>query len=177
MEINEKNLTVIEVRIRLLRDIKGLTQEELSRELNVSRALINSWENGYAEISLKKLVCLSFFFEVPIDYIIGLTTKYDKNIYDFKSEIDLKYLGKKIRIIRKSERLTQIEFASMVHIERSSLSHYENGFTSISTSDLKEICNNFGFSADWCIGNTHECIRRNKKVIINESEFNEFINI
>ena len=44
-----KDLTVIEIRIKLLRDIKGITQEKLANILGVSQALINSWENGYAD--------------------------------------------------------------------------------------------------------------------------------
>lgn len=177
MEIVEKSLTIIEIRIKLLRDIKGLTQEELAQKLNVSRALINSWENGYANISLKQLMRLAYFFQVPTDYILGLTTHYEIENYQFKKNLDLKLLGKNIRIIRKIERLTQLEFSKLVHIERSSLSHYEAGTITISTSDLKEICHTFGYSSDWCLGNTSICIKRKKKAQIKEEEFNQFSKI
>ncbi len=60
--MESKNVTVIEVRIKLLRDIKGISQSELAKDLNVSRSLINSWENGYADISLQKLLRLYFRF-------------------------------------------------------------------------------------------------------------------
>ena len=140
----EENLTVIEIRLKLLRVIKGLTQEELANSIGVSRALINSWENGYADISLRQLVKLSAFFQVPIDYILGLVTKFDKTIYKFKNDLDLKYLGNNLRIIRKVENLTQEEFSKIIHIERSGISSYENGKMSISTSALKEVCNTLG---------------------------------
>ncbi len=173
----EKNLTVIEIRIKFLRDLKGITQKELADNLNVSQALINSWENGYADISLKQLVKLSYFYQVPIDYILGLITDFDKNIYDFKKKLDLKYLGNNLRIIRKIEDLTQEEFASIIHIERSGISSYERGKMSISSSALKEICNTFGYSADWCIGNTLKCIRRKKKIQLKDSDIKRFIDI
>lgn len=91
--------------------------------------------------------------------------------------LDLNYLGKMIRIIRKMEDLTQDEFASKIHTKRSNVSYYECGKMAISSADLKEICNTFGYSADWCIGNTLECIRRDKKIKIKEEEIKEYIAI
>jgi len=172
-----KDLTVIEIRIKLLRDIKGITQEKLANILGVSQALINSWENGYADIALRQLVKLAAFYKVPMDYLIGLTTKFDRENYEFKDNLDLKYLGKKIRIIRKMEGLTQEEFANKIHSKRSSISYYESGKMMMSSADLKEICNTFGFSSDWCIGNTSICFRREKKSKIKESEIKEYVEI
>lgn len=175
MEIEEKSLTVTEIRIKLLRDIKGLTQQDLAKKLHVSRSLINSWENGYIEISLPQIMKLSFFYQTPIDYILGLTTNFDRSIYDFQEKLDLNLFGKNIRIIRKVERLTQVEFAKKVNINSISLSHFENGNSMISCSNLKQICNTFGYSADWCVGNTKECIRRKKKICLSKDEINQFI--
>ncbi len=172
-----KSLTVIEIRIKLLRNIKGLTQKNLAQNIGVSQALINSWENGYQNISLRGLIKLSYFYKVPIDYMMGLTTEYDKTIYNYQKDLNLTYLGQKIKIIRKIEELTQEEFASILHTKRSNISYYEHGKMTISSSDLKEICNDFGFSADWCIGNTNKCIRRTPKITLAESEYKIFTEI
>lgn len=173
----EKDLTVIEIRVKLLRDIKGLTQTELANTLGVSQALINSWENGYANIALRQLLKLSYFYKVPLDYLMGLTTKFDRNNYEFKDTLDLKYLGKKIRLIRKMEGLTQEQFAIKIHTKRSSISYYESGKMTLSSADLKEICNTFGFSSDWCVGNTLKCLKRDKKVKLTEDEIKEYIEV
>lgn len=175
--MDNKNITIIEMRIKFLRDLKGLRQKDVAKDLNISRALINSWENGYSNVSLKQLMKIAYYYKVPVDYILGLTTKFDKTIYEFKQDLDLKYFGKKIRLIRKMENLTQEELAHKLHIERSSLSQYETGRTIMSNADLKEICNTYGYSADWCLGNTLECIRRDKKVKIKPEEIKEYIEI
>lgn len=173
----DKNLTIIEIRIKFLRDLKGLSQMELAEKLGVSRSVINSWENGYANISLRKLVKLSYFFKVPIDYILGLINEFNKDDYEFKENLDLKYLGRNIRIIRIIEGLNQREFALKIKTKPSSISYYECGKMSISTADLKDICNTFGFSADWCIGNTLECIRRDVKIKIKPEEIRSFLKL
>ncbi len=85
----DKNVTIVEMRIKFLRDLKGLTQTKLAKELNVTQALITSWENGYANISLKMLVILSHYYQVPVDYILGLTTHFNKEDYIFIKELDL----------------------------------------------------------------------------------------
>lgn len=173
----EKDLTVVEIRIKFLRDLKGLMQKDVAKALNVTQALINSWENGYSNIALRQLVKLAYFYKVPIDYILGLTTKFKREDYDFVPNLDLVYLGQKIRIIRKMYNLKQEEFASKIKTKRSNISYYEAGKMSMSSADLKDICNTFGFSADWCVGNLKECIRRDKKTKLNPEEYREYINI
>jgi len=39
----EENLTIVETRIKLLRNSIGYTQNELTKLLNVSRSLISLW--------------------------------------------------------------------------------------------------------------------------------------
>ncbi len=173
----EKNLTIVEIRLKFLRDLKGITQTTLANQLHVTQALVNSWENGYQNISLKQLIKVSYFYKVPIDYILGLTTKYSKNIYHFIPKLDALILGKNIRIIRKMAGLTQEEFALKLHTKRSNISYYESGKMIMSSADLKEICNTFGFSADWCLGSTNTCIRREAQIKIKDEEIKEFINI
>lgn len=176
MEEN-KNLTVIEVRISYLRKLKGISQAELARTLGVSRSIITTWEHGYCDISLNHLVHLSYYYRVPVDYILGLISDFDPKDYHFQKELDLKYLGKQIRLIRKMEGFNQIEFSKKIHTYKSNLSYYEMGKGTISTANLKEICNTFGYSADWCIGNTDEFIRRKKNIQLKPEEFEKYISL
>ncbi len=169
------NLTVVEKRLSYIRKIKNYTQKELAEKLGVSQVLIARWENGYQNISLNYLVKIAYFYQIPIDYFLGLVTKYNINYYHFTNELDRKYLGEKIRRIRINEDMNQEQFASAIKTKRSNISYYEKGKKTISSADLKDICNTFGYSADWCLGNTSECIRRKKKIIIKDSEIRVFI--
>jgi len=178
MDSCSKNITVIEKRIKYLRELKELTQEELGEKIGISRSVINSWENGYANISLKFLVKISFFYKVPVDYILGLiNNEFDRNNYDFQEVLDLTKLGRRIRIIRKTEDLTQSEFAKKIKTKNSCISRYESGKIAMSSADLKDICDTFGYSADWCLGNLKQCVRRDKKVKLEESEILQYLEI
>lgn len=58
-------------KIQKLRKETGLSQEELSYQLNVSRQAISKWErdNGYPET--EKIVRMSKLFNVSLDYLLN----------------------------------------------------------------------------------------------------------
>ena len=62
MEFNEK--------LQELRKNRGLTQEELAKELFVSRTAISKWESGRGYPSIESLKEISRYFSVSIDELI-----------------------------------------------------------------------------------------------------------
>ena len=59
-------------RIKILRENKGITQAELARKLGVTRSGVNAWEMGISVPSTQYIAELSVFFEVSVDYLLGL---------------------------------------------------------------------------------------------------------
>lgn len=60
-------------RLKLLREQKGLTQEELAAILNISRSALSLWEIGKREPNQETLRFLAEYFGVSIDYLLGRT--------------------------------------------------------------------------------------------------------
>lgn len=172
----DKNVTVIEERMHYIREKIGYTQKKLADKLGVSRSLINNWENGFSNISLRQLIKIAYLYQVPIDYFLDIISEVDHFDYHFIEEMDLKRIGLKLKEIRKSNGLTQERFAAMIDTKRSSISYYEIGKMMISTADLKQICETFGVSADYIVGNLTENVKRNKKVKLKVKEIKEKVN-
>ena len=59
-------------KLKELRIEKGIGQVELAKAVNVSKGIISLWENGLREPKLSNLIVLAKFFEVSIDYLVGL---------------------------------------------------------------------------------------------------------
>lgn len=59
-------------RLKELRESKKLTQNELSKEINISAACINRWEKNLRVPSIDSIVILCQFFGCSADYLIGL---------------------------------------------------------------------------------------------------------
>lgn len=53
-----------------LRKNGGLSQEQLAEKLNVSRQAISKWESGTAVPESEKLVTISNYFGVSVDYLL-----------------------------------------------------------------------------------------------------------
>lgn len=59
-------------RLRNLRQEKNIGQVELAKILGVGKSIISFWELDKYEPTLSKLVVLSKFFNVTIDFLAGL---------------------------------------------------------------------------------------------------------
>ena len=58
-------------RLKELRKAKKLTQEELAREIGISKITVLRWENGERQIKLDKAQKLADFFGVSVGYLLG----------------------------------------------------------------------------------------------------------
>ncbi len=70
--------------IKLFREQNGLTQEQLSKQINHSRSTIAKWENNTSLPDIESLIKLSDFFKVTIDQLIGRHSYKDDILRDFK---------------------------------------------------------------------------------------------
>ena len=53
-----------------LRKISGLSQEQLAEQLRVSRQSISKWESGQSVPESDKLLAISDYFQVSLDYLM-----------------------------------------------------------------------------------------------------------
>lgn len=60
-------------RIRDMREDKDLTQKELAKALNCSQQVYSNYELGQRDIPTDILIKLSAFYNVSIDYILGIS--------------------------------------------------------------------------------------------------------
>jgi len=62
-----------------LRKKKGLSQDELGGQLNVSRQTVSKWELGETTPEMDKLITLSDFFNISLDELVKGTATSDVN--------------------------------------------------------------------------------------------------
>lgn len=59
-------------RLRELREREHISQNSLAASLGITRASVNAWEMGISAPNAQSLVLLSRFFNVSVDYLLGL---------------------------------------------------------------------------------------------------------
>lgn len=66
-------------RIRDLREDHDLTQRQVAKHLNCSQQVYSNYELGQRDIPTEVLIRLSQFYNVSVDYILGLTQNPRQN--------------------------------------------------------------------------------------------------
>lgn len=59
-------------RLKELRIEKGLSIQALAKEVNIGSSSICRWENCQADVKGSQLIILAKYFNVSIDYLMGL---------------------------------------------------------------------------------------------------------
>ncbi len=76
-------------RLREIREDRDLTQKEISKVLNISQVVYSRYETGIRLMPIDKLANLAEFYNVSIDYILGLTDEkkpYPRSLISKKKE-------------------------------------------------------------------------------------------
>lgn len=97
-------------RLKEIRLNKGITQQELADKLHMTKANICMIENNKRKMSASCLVDLAIFFNVPIDYLLGIS---DNPIVLDKNQIKIINEIKDLSIDDINEILKYIEFLKM----------------------------------------------------------------
>ena len=109
--------------IKYLRKTKGLTQEELAKNIGVNRAMIGSYEENRAAPKLSVLQDISYFFDISIDALVKQKLWLESNngiLNDFIS-------GDKLRIVSTVVDKDDKELITNVPIQASA--GYTNGYS------------------------------------------------
>ncbi|PEQ63628.1 helix-turn-helix domain-containing protein [Bacillus cereus] len=63
--------------LKKLRKSRGLTQEQLSHKLNLSRSQIKNWETDRYQPDIDTLILIASFFNVSVDVLIGFKSDFE----------------------------------------------------------------------------------------------------
>lgn len=144
-----------------LREERDLLQKEVAKEIGIVESVYSEWENGKLSIPTKRLVELANFFEVNIDYMVGISnirTKIKSN-----NTINTELVSNRLKEIRKSLKLTMRELAEKFNTTSSAISNYENNKFLILSPFLIELARYSNYSIDWILGRAKEKNIQQKK--------------
>lgn len=103
---------MITEKLRELRKLKGISQEELGTILHVSQRCYASWEQGRTEPNIEMLVKLADIFECSVDYLlgrandIGLVAINNDGLSDIEKNL--------LAMFRKLDRQEQVKLYAIV---------------------------------------------------------------
>ena len=138
-----------EILLEKLKDIReehDIKQKDIAKRLNVSQPNYARWETKAKIIPLEKLNELCNYFEINMDYVVGISKEKIK--MQSNNILNKEIIGKNIKNIRLDNNLSQKELATMLHTTQSVISAYEAGKNLILTAFAIEICLKYHESLD-----------------------------
>ena len=60
-------------RVKMMRNLRGLTRTEFAKKLGVSTALVSAYEVGKREPSIKNLIALTQVLNIGADWLLGIS--------------------------------------------------------------------------------------------------------
>jgi transcriptional regulator with XRE-family HTH domain len=141
-------------RLEGLREENNLLEKDMAQYIGVVESVYSEWENEKLTIPTKRLYQLAEFFEVNIDYMLGLSD-IKLNIKTNR-ELNINLVSSRLKEIRKSLKMTMRDLANKFNTTSSAISNYENSKYLILSPFLIELCKFSNYSIDWVLGRTED---------------------
>lgn len=136
--------------IEKLRDEKDLLKKDVAKIIGVVESVYCEWENEKLSIPTKRIYQLANFFEVNIDYMLGISSK--RKYIKTNNEINISLVASRLKEIRKSLNMTMRDLSEKFNTSSSAISNYENSKFLILSPFLIELCKFGNYSIDWVLG-------------------------
>ncbi len=96
------------LKLKELRESKGLSQAKLAHDLNVSVGCVGMWESTKQIPPATRLIEIADFFEVSVDELLGRETEkslraYDQHELTDRQQVDLLKMYKLLTEIQKAQ--------------------------------------------------------------------------
>jgi transcriptional regulator with XRE-family HTH domain len=115
--------------LKLLRKRKGLTQDEASEQMKISRTKINAYENEHSEPTIEGLVMFATYYGLNIDTLVktDLSCLSDKQLEELENGFDSFITGSKLRVLSSTVDQNDNENIELVPIK--AIAGYTNGYS------------------------------------------------
>lgn len=91
--------------LKVQRILKGVSQEKMAEDLNISRSKVSSWETGRREMSLYDAVIISDYFDVSMDNLFNKKALNSEQVLQIAKRY---FENDKISLEEKKETLKRI---------------------------------------------------------------------
>jgi len=137
-------------RMKEIRENAGVRQQEIADTMGVSKGSYSMWECGTDTIPLKRLNQFCNYFNVSMDYVVGLSKR--KNYPNEKPDIRIEVTSENLKKIRNKKNLTQVQISEILKINQPTWNRYERGKNLILTVTLVTLAKKYNYSIDNILG-------------------------
>jgi transcriptional regulator with XRE-family HTH domain len=164
------------VRLKGLREERGMQATEIAKMLNIAKSTYSGYENDKSKPDYEILIKLAKHYSVSVDFLLGNTGNCDpvkfcvfqttgdineaaKGIYDELIVGSMDMFAKRLRKLRNEKTWTQCELAERMNFSGATIAMYETSKRSPDRETIIRLAKMFQVSVDYLLG---ESIVRNR---------------
>ena len=152
-------------RLKDIREDTNTSQDSLAKLIGLNRSAISRYETEESDIPPKYLVIICDYFKISVDYLLYFTD--DKKPHSF---VNNNSFNNRLKELRKSKNITQIELSKKLNIIQSGYSKYEIGKNDIPTNILKKLSDYYNVSIDYILCRTENKSKYSNSIFKNDKE-------
>lgn len=130
-----------------------LSQKEMSKILDISEDAYSNYENGRSAMPLVVAVRFADYFNLSLDYLLNLSGNKNLNCNKL---FDEKNVSKRLINLRKQNKMSQKQFATLVNIPQRTYCSYERNERTIPFDFLFNISLALNISLDYLTNRCEE---------------------
>jgi transcriptional regulator with XRE-family HTH domain len=94
-------MSILAQNLKLLRKRKKFSQEDLARELDLTRSTLSAYENELAEPNVTTLLRIAGYFQISLDRLLrqDLSQLSEKELSEIELGLDMDVMGRRLRIL------------------------------------------------------------------------------
>lgn len=142
------------LRLKKIREIRGITQADLANRLGVDVSTVFTWEKGTNEIPQAKILLICELFEINKNWL--LTGEGSPTAPNIKSDL-YKTIQDRLCAIRNHFNLNQKKLAQFLDLSESAFAYWEKN-NKIPPKKARLICERFGVSEEWLVNGEGEML-------------------
>lgn len=147
---------ILAERLRKCRKEAGLTQIKAATYCDMTENGYQNYENAIREPRVINLVRIAEFYEVPVDYLVGMTDEARPRADRVKGARGKDILAKRLRTCREKAGLSQFKAAVHCDTTLTSYVNYELANQNPRTRVLMRIAEFYNVSVDYLVGLTDD---------------------
>jgi transcriptional regulator with XRE-family HTH domain len=134
--------------IKTIRKHFSLSQAQFAQKIKRSPGFIANVELGKSDVSSETVKAVCSAFGINEDWLVYGTGEMFVDGHDV-SEADMENVGRRIREIRKKEKLTQEQFGKAVGYSKMQVHFVESGKANPSNEFIENVASSFHVSYNW----------------------------
>ena len=89
-------------KLKQLRTLKGLSQEQLAKRMSITKSMVSAYENSVRLPSYDVLIKIALFFNVSMDYFFGFDKRKFLDVTDL-SDMQISIISQLIDELRQGK--------------------------------------------------------------------------